>query len=68
MKNDLLFIQGFSKIKVSVACREFGYDQANLVKGRLGRDAEKKVRYYLEKEIGKLRVMEYEEFECQREK
>ena len=68
MRNDLIFIKGFSKIKVSEACRYFGYNQANLVQGRLGYEAEKKVRLYLEKEIGKLRMLEYGELECQREK
>lgn len=63
MRNDLIFIKGFSKIKVSEACRKFGYNQGNLVQGRLGSEAEKNVRLYLEKEVGKLRLKEYEELE-----
>lgn len=45
---DLTFIQNFTKIKVSKACKELGYDQSNLMKGKCGRDAEKKVRIAIE--------------------
>ena len=38
-KNNLKFIQGFTKIKVSQACRFFGYNQSNLMKGKCGREA-----------------------------
>lgn len=65
IRDDLIFIKGFSKIKVSKACKEFGYDQGNLTRGRLGKDAEKNVRKYLESELGKIRIEEFEELQCQ---
>ena len=46
-KNNLKFIQGFTKIKVSQACRFLGYNQSNLMKGKSGRIAERKVRKYI---------------------
>lgn len=64
-KRDLLFIQGFSKIKVSEACRYFKYNQSNLVKGKCGRRKEANVRSYLEKELANLRIKESEELICQ---
>lgn len=67
--DDLKFIQNFSKIKVSKACKFFGYNQSNLTKGKCGRDAEKKVRKYLEYELANLRLEEVGELvgeiECQ---
>lgn len=69
-KNNLKFIQGFTKIKVSQACRFFGYNQSNLMKGKCGRDAEAKVRKYLEYELANVRLNEVGELvgeiECQR--
>ena len=56
--DDLKFIQNFSKIKVSKACKFFGYNQSNLTKGKCGRVAEKKVRKYLEYELANLRLEE----------
>ena len=56
--DDLKFIQKFIKIKVSKACKFFGYNQSNLTKGKCGRDAEKKVRKYLEYELANLRLEE----------
>ena len=57
-KNDLKFIQGFTKIKVSNACKFFGYNQANLSRGKCGREAERKVRKYLEYELANVRLAE----------
>ena len=37
---------------------KFGYNQSNLTKGKCGRDAEKKVRKYLEYELANLRLEE----------
>lgn len=69
-KNNLKFIQGFAKIKVSKACKFFGYNQSNLMKGKSGRDAEAKVRKYLEYELANIRLEEVGELvgeiECQR--
>ena len=65
-KDDLKFIQGFSKIKVSSACKYFGYDQSNLTKGKSGRRAERNVRKYLEKELAKLRINEIGDLKCQK--
>ena len=68
-KKDLKFIQGFTKIKVSQACRFFGYNQSNLMKGKCGRDAENKVRKFLEYELANLRLEQVGELvgelECQ---
>ena len=68
-KKDLKFIQGFTKIKVSQACRFFGYNQSNLMKGKCGRDSENKVRKFLEYKLANLRLEEVgalgEEIECQ---
>ena len=65
-KEDLKFIQGFAKIKVSRACRFFGYNQSNLMKGRSGRRAERNVRKYLENELAYLRISEMSDEECQK--
>ena len=68
-KSNLNFIQGFAKIKVSKACKFFGYNQSNLMKGKSGREKEKNVRKYLEYEIANLRLKEVGELvgeiECQ---
>ena len=67
-KNNLKFIQGFTKIKVSQACRFFGYNQSNLMKGKCGRDAERKVRKYLEYELANVRLNEIGELVCEIER
>ena len=68
-KNDLKFIQGFSKIKISKACKFFGYNQSNLMKGKSGREKEKNVRNFIEYELANLRLEEVGELvgeiECQ---
>lgn len=68
-KNNLKFIQGFAKIKVSKACKFFGYNQSNLMKGKSGREKEKNVRKYLEYELANLLINDVGELvgeiECQ---
>ena len=68
-KNDLKFLQGFTKVKISKACKFFGYNQSNLMKGKSGRQAEKKVRKYIEYELANVRLNEIGELvgeiECQ---
>ena len=68
-KSNLKFIQGFSKIKVSKACKFFGYNQSNLMKGKSGREKEKNVRKYLEYELANLLLNDVGELvgeiECQ---
>ena len=68
-KKDLKFLQGFSKVKISKACRFFGYNQSNLMKGKSGRLAEEKVRKYIEYELANVRLNEIGELvgeiECQ---
>ncbi len=68
-KNDLKFLQGFTKIKVSQACKFFGYNQSNLMKGKSGRKAERNVRNYIEYELANVRLTEIGELvgeiECQ---
>lgn len=63
---DLDFIKNFSKIKVSVACRFFHYDQSNLTKGKCNKEAEKNVRKYLENELSKLYQTDVDELICQK--
>lgn len=65
-KEDLRFIQGFAKIKVAAACRYFGYNQSNLIKGKSGRRAERNVRKYLERELAKIKLDETGDIECQK--
>ena len=68
-KNNLKFIQGFAKIKISKACKFFGYNQSNLMKGKSGREKEKNVRKFIEYELANLRLEEVGELvgeiECQ---
>lgn len=68
-KNNLKFIQGFAKIKVSKACKFFGYNQSNLMKGKSGREKEKNVRKYIEYELANLLLNDVGELvgeiECQ---
>ena len=68
-KNDLKFLQGFTKVKISKACKFFGYNQSNLMKGKSGRLAERKVRKYIEYELANVRLNEIGELvgeiECQ---
>ena len=65
-KEDLRFVQGFAKIKVAAACRYFGYNQSNLIKGKSGRRAERNVRKYLERELAKIKLDEIGDLECQK--
>ena len=57
------------KSKISNACKFFGYNQSNLMQGKSGRDAEKKVRKYIEYELANARLNEVGELvgeiECQ---
>ena len=68
-KNNLKFIQGFAKIKVSKACKFFGYNQSNLMKGKSGREKEKNIRKYIEYELANLLLNDVGELvgeiECQ---
>ena len=68
-KNNLKFIQGFAKIKISKACKFFGYNQSNIMKGKSGREKEKNVRKYIEYELANLLLNDVGELvgeiECQ---
>ena len=68
-KNDLKYLQGFTKIRISKACKYFGFNQSNLINVKSGRLAEKKVRNYIEQELAKVRINESKdivgEIECQ---
>ena len=68
-RSDLKFLQGFTKIKLSKACRFFGYNQSNLINGKSGRIAERNVRKYIEYELANARLNEVGELvgeiECQ---
>lgn len=65
-KEDLKFIQGFAKIKIAAACRYFGYNQSNLMKGKSGRRSERNVRKYLERELVNLKLEEIGDISCQK--
>ena len=58
ISDDLKFIKGFAKIKVSRACRYYGYDQTNLMQGRMSPECERNVRKYIEKELADVRLDE----------
>lgn len=68
-KSNLKFIQGFAKIKISKACKFFGYNQSNIMKGKSGREKEKNVRKYIEYELANLLLNDVGELvgeiECQ---
>ena len=68
-KNDLKFLQGFTKIKISNACKFFGINQSNLMKGKSSRLNERRVRKYIEYELANVRLNEIGELvgeiECQ---
>lgn len=56
-KSDLMFIKNFTKVKVADACRYFGYNQSNLIRGKCGRLAEKNVRNFIEIKLAEVRKM-----------
>ena len=64
-KEDLEFIRKFSKIKLSNACRYFGFNQGNLIQGKSGRLKEHLVRKYIENELSKLYKIDLEGLKCQ---
>lgn len=53
-KEDLNFINNFSNIKVTDACKKFKIDYSNLKKGTTTKENTKRVRKYLENEIAKI--------------
>lgn len=55
-KSDLTFIKNFTKVKVADACRYFGYNQSNLIRGKCGRLAERNVRNYIEIKLAEARI------------
>lgn len=55
-KSDLTFIKNFTKVKVADACRYFGYNQSNLIRGKCGRLAEKNVRNFIEIKLAEARI------------
>lgn len=62
--DNLKFIKGFAKIKISHACKLYGYNYSNLIYGKCSRDAERKVRKYLEYELARVRINEVGDTEC----
>lgn len=61
-KEDLIYINKFSKITIADACRHFGYNHSNLRMGKCGREAEKNVRKYIENKMSKIYNEESEEY------
>lgn len=68
-RTDLTFIKNFTKVKVADACRFFGYNQSNLIRGKCGRVAEKNVKNYIEMKLAEVRIKASKEIigdiECQ---
>lgn len=54
--DDLKFIRGFAKVKIAQACRIFGCDQSNLMKGKCSAEMERNVRNYLEIQLAYVRI------------
>lgn len=57
-REDLIFINDFSKIKLTDACKHFNIDYSNLKYGKSTKENEKKVRKYIENKIAKLYLKE----------
>ncbi len=57
-REDLEYINKFSKITIALACRYFGYNQSNLRSGKCGKVAERNVRKFIEKELSKIYLEE----------
>ena len=57
-REDLDYINRFSKITIALACRHFGYNQSNLCRGKCGKVAEKNVRKFIENEMSKIYLEE----------
>lgn len=53
-KEDLIFINKFSKITIRKACKHFGYNQSNVCNGKSGAEACRNVRKYIENELSKI--------------
>lgn len=64
-REDLEFLKKFSKIKLSTACRFFGFNQSNLIKGKSGRLKEHLARKYIENELAKLYEVDLGDLKCQ---
>lgn len=57
-REDLEYINKFSKITIALACRHFGYNQSNLRSGKCGKVAERNVRKFIENEMSKIYLEE----------
>lgn len=53
-EEDVTYINNFSKITISKACKHFGFNQSNICSGKSTSEATRKVRKYLENEIANL--------------
>ena len=53
-QEDVTFINKFSKITISKACKHFGYNQSNVCHGKSTKEAIKKVRKYIENELASI--------------
>lgn len=61
-REDLLFINGFSKIKLTDACKYYNIDYSNLKYGKSTKENEKKVRKYIENKIADLYKKEFNNY------
>lgn len=53
-EEDVAYINKFSKITISKACKKFGYNQSNICNGKSTREATRKVRKYIENELANI--------------
>lgn len=53
-EEDVNYINNFSKITITKACKHFGFNQSNICSGKSTSEAIRKVRKYLENEIANL--------------
>lgn len=61
-EDDVKFINGFSKITITKACKHFGFNQSNICNGKSTEDATRKVRKYIENEIADIYKNEAEKY------
>lgn len=59
---DVKYINKFSKITISKACKHFGFNQSNICSGKSTLGATRKVRKYIENEIANLYKEESEKY------
>lgn len=54
-ERNLIYIKGFSKIKIKDICKKLNIDSSNLWNGRCSEEKVKMVRQYIENELDKIK-------------